>query len=241
MLKYQAIQAFVSAQDRIERQNNRWTRDTSYDPAADTLTMWTLKTQVEQECADNFDFMRECGQKHGAEYMIIKPRILQFVGEKLDTGIEESLMPEWFKKQEFAYYAEQHNRPGNYVIDYNSDWHSQWEENYSGLGRSMRLSHHRIEYFDTHQIKGIFDVSTGQRMTNRRDIIEEFWRLGFAAWRGRPLHVANIKWSGDREELTELTQLAAKYWDRRYKSDVAKKIVAAYRSINRYAAWPGNW
>lgn len=237
MLKYQAVQAFVSARDRLARQHSRWSRDEGYDPAADNLTVWTLQSQVERECHENFEFMRECGLRHGAEYLIIKPRILQFIGANLDAEIENTVMPQWFKKQEFASYAEN----ATYEINYDRDWQNQWQDDYSGLGRAMRLSHHRVQYFDTEKTQGIFDLRTGQRMTRRREIIEEFWRMGFAAWRGRPLHVANIKWSGTREELTELTEMANKYWDRKYKSDVAKKIVAAYRSINRYAAWPGNW
>jgi hypothetical protein len=35
--------------------------------------------------------------------------------------------------------------------------------------------------------------------------------------------------------------LAERHWNRRNTSDVAKKLVSAWRSINRYAAWPGSW
>jgi hypothetical protein len=78
-------------------------------------------------------------------------------------------------------------------------------------------------------------------MTRREDIIRAFWSLGFATWRGRPYSIARLRWSGEREELEELTSLAGRYWRNRSRSDVAKKIVSAHRSINRYAAWPGAW
>jgi hypothetical protein len=87
----------------------------------------------------------------------------------------------------------------------------------------------------------VYDVTTGQRMTRRETIIRAFWDLGFATWRGRPYSVARLRWSGERAELEELTALAGRYWPNQYRSDVAKKIVSAHRSINRYAAWPGAW
>ena len=89
--------------------------------------------------------------------------------------------------------------------------------------------------------QGIYDVATGRRLTNRREIIERMWALGFAAQRGRPLLIARVRWTGNRQELEHVTQLAQQYWDRRHQSDMAKKMVSAFRSINRYAAWPGAW
>jgi hypothetical protein len=89
--------------------------------------------------------------------------------------------------------------------------------------------------------QGVYDVATGRRLTNRREIIERMWRLGFAAQRGRPLSIARTRWTGNREELTEVADLAERHWNRRNTSDVAKKLVSAWRSINRYAAWPGSW
>jgi hypothetical protein len=89
--------------------------------------------------------------------------------------------------------------------------------------------------------EGVYDVQSGRRLTNRRDIIERMWALGFAANRGRPLAFAKLRWTGSREELELITELADRYWNRRYESEAAKKMVSAYTSINRYAAWPGAW
>ena len=89
--------------------------------------------------------------------------------------------------------------------------------------------------------QGVYDVASGRRLTNRREIIERMWRLGFAAQRGRPLSMARTKWTGNREELQEIADLADRHWNRRNTSEAAKKLVSVWRSINRYSAWPGSW
>jgi len=91
------------------------------------------------------------------------------------------------------------------------------------------------------KFQGVYEVTTGRRITNRREIIERFWQQGFAARRGRPLSVAQLRWTGSREELELARQLYDQHYLRRYKSDTAKKICQVYTTAVRYCAWPNNW
>lgn len=235
MLKYQAINCLLDAQYRIERSKYPWTKDENYDPASDQLALWTLGQQASSESQENFDQMIQAGRQHGAEYLVIKPNIIQFVGRDLEGElIEQQLTPLEFKEEQRNYICRDDPDSARYIT-------FEWNHDQTDQGRLMRLQFYKLQYVDTAQVRGVYHVLSGRRETNRRHIIEEFWRLGFAAWRGRPLHVAQPKWSGTREDLQEMTDMAAKYWARRNSSDVAHKMVAAYRSINRYAAWPGNW
>lgn len=236
MLKYQSINCFLDAKHRIERNDNRWTRDANYDSSSDLLTVWTLQSQVEKETKENFDFMLKCGRDHGAEYIVVKHNLIQYVGSKLNPAqLENAVTPQQFKDEQQAYLV---SRDENRFSRY---YNFGWDTDDSGQGHSMSLRFYSLQYVDPDQTRGVYDVATGERLTNRHTIIEEFWRMGFGARRGRPLQVAQIKWSGNRQDLEELTETATKYWARRNSSDVARKITAAYRSINRYVAWPGNW
>ena len=91
------------------------------------------------------------------------------------------------------------------------------------------------------KISGVYEVATGRRMTNRQEIIDRIWSWGFPTRRGRPLTVGQVRWSGTREELRDAEALYHRYYLRRDRSDVAKKICQAYTTAVRDYAWPGNY
>lgn len=223
MLAYQNIYATHDAQERLRR-DYRWnsgghTRD------SDTMLMFTIGTKAEEDAVNNLNFLMTIGKKHGATHLVLHDNRIQFLAHDADNQLEQDLLPkEWVK-------------------EYN-DWTDSRQLDFtvqnSGQGycHSFRSWRHS---FATRKTHGIYDLTTGVRLTNRQEIISRIWDHGFATWRGRPLSVASIRWSGSREELEDLTRIADRYWHRRHQSDMAKKMCSAYTAINRYAAWPGAW
>lgn len=223
MLKYENIHAIRDAEERL-RGNYRWGAG-NHTKESDTLLMFTVGTQAEQDAIDNLDFLLSLGKKHSATHLVLHGNKIQYLADHNSNGIEQDLLPtEWTQR-----YREWVDSPN---IDFTV------QDSGQGFCHSFRIWRRA---FATRKTHGIYDLSTGVRLTNRQEIIERIWNHGFAAWRGRPLAVANIKWSGSREELEDLTVIADRYWNRRHKSDMAKKMCSAYTAINRYAAWPGAW
>jgi hypothetical protein len=223
MLTYQNIYAVQSAQERL-RQGYRWgfghhTKD------SDALLVFTQGQEAKQDAQRNLDFCLDTGRRYHADYLVLHNNMIQFVGQRIREGVMDALAPgAW--RQEYMTWSDSRG------IDSSTD--------YSGRGELYSLRPWRKAFADS-STRGIYEVATGKRIKNRQDIIERFWSLGYATWRGRPPRVASVRWSGNREELEMLTSMAEKYWYRRHQSNVAKKMCSAYTSINRYAAWPGAW
>jgi hypothetical protein len=223
MLAYKNIYAVRDAQERLSG-NYRWgtghnTRD------SDTLVVFTIGTKADEDAANNLNFLLKVGKTHGANYLVLHENKIQYLADHADNKLEQDLFPkDWIAQ--YLEWTESENL------------HFDIQDSGQGFCHSFRPWRRS---FATRKTRGIYDLSTGTRLTNRQGIIERMWDHGFAAWRGRPLSVASIKWSGSREELEELTDIADRHWNRRHKSDMAKKMCSAYTAINRYAAWPGAW
>ena len=223
MLAYKNIYAVCDAGERLRR-DYRWgaghhTRD------SDTLLMFTIGAKAEEDATNNLNFLLSLGQKHSATYLVLHANKIQFLADHNSNRIEQDLLPtEWTRQYQ------------EWLESKNLEFSVQ--DSGQGFCHGFRTWRRAFATRNTH---GIYDLATGRRLTNRQNIIERIWDHGFAAWRGRPLSVANIKWSGTREDLEDLTHIADRYWNRRHKSDMAKKMCSAYTAINRYAAWPGAW
>jgi len=230
MLHYQTISEINRCRERLQRDryNNHWA-DKTHTRDGDTLTAFTLSTEAEKHSQHNFDLVMSTARHYGQDLVVIKPQQIQVagVGDGSESqAVAQVLFPEpWLREYE------------------------RWIDSSYPVGAKMDHSEQSVvcEFYTfrpslcLREKQGIYDVATGRRLTNRREIIERMWRLGFAAQRGRPLSIARTKWTGSREELEVITDLAERYWSRRNTSEAAKKLVSAWRSINRYAAWPGSW
>lgn len=230
MLNYQIISEANKTQERLRRNGygNRW-QDSNHTREADTLSLFTLGPQAQQHSRANFDLVMSLAQQYRQDLLVIKPQQVQVAGVgdgSLNRDMARVLFPDtWLREYERW-------------IDTTHAISPRFDQ--SEQGAFLEFYTYRPALCLREQ-QGVYDVATGRRLTNRREIIERMWRLGFAAQRGRPLSIARIRWTGNREELTEVADLADRYWNRRNTSEVAKKMVSAWRSINRYAAWPGSW
>lgn len=223
MLQYERIHQVAQAQDRLR--SNYYRHSTQHNRDSDTLIVFTLAEEARRDAQNNLDFCLDIGRKHRAEYLVLQENKIQFVGVGIYNGIMDRLAPgAW--QQDYMTWSDSRS------IDFGRDS--------SGIGECHVMRPWR-RAFAMSGTRGVYDIGTGTRLKNREDIITRFWNLGYASWRGRPLSVAPIRWSGSREELEVVTQLADRYWNRRHVSDAAKKMCSAFTSLNRYAAWPGAW
>lgn len=226
MLNYLNIYQANKVGRRLKRDRYGGYYGKEHTREGDTLTMFTIDPVAQRESRANLDLILTVARDHGQRLVVFKPNQIQVAG----GGDARSVANQLF--------------PGAWLEHY-----QQWIDSTSPITASTQASQagESMEFYSWRNClawighQGVYDVDTGQRLTNRRDIIERMWDLGFAAHRGRPLSVARIRWTGEREELVELTELAERHWHRANRSEVAKKMVSAYRSINRYAAWPGAW
>lgn len=225
MLNYKVIYQANKTARRLRRNRYGGYYGTEHNREGDTLALFTIEPVAQEESQANLERVMTVAREHGQRLVVFKTDQIQVAGQAGSQRVARSLFPEaWLKDyrqwidSDSIRYITHSSRAGEHM-----NFHS-WRHCLAWQG---------------HQ--GVYDVDTGQRLTNRRDIIERMWDLGFAAQRGRPPSIASIRWTGEREELVELAELADRYWSRANHSEMAKKMVSAYRSINRYAAWPGAW
>lgn len=227
MLRYTAVNEANQTQRRLKRDiydrpwgDNRHSRD------GDRLALFTLKPQGLVESKANLDWVLGIARNLGQSLVVFKSNHIQVAGTHSSEAVATHLWPhEWL--QAHAEWLDASYQPAPRL-------------DHSEQGEVVEFYSHR-PCFALQEHQGVYDVASGRRLTNRQEIIERMWALGFAAQRGRPLSIARIGWTGNREELEHVTALAEQYWDRRCWSDMARKMVSAFRSINRYAAWPGAW
>ena len=224
-MKNRHIDTYNRTRRRLRGNRYGWRGD-EHTRESDRLTLFTIETHAREESEHNLQYLLSVGEQYGARYMAINDFKIQYVSKRDVSLLESEIIgTEWY--QDYLDRDESWNKPNTTT-----------DENWLGRCLHFRVYRHDLVISEHY---GVYDLETGKRMTNRRGIIQALWELGFATWRGRPPTVASIRWSGNREELEELTQLAQRHGSRYNRSDVAKKICSAYNSIRRYAAWPGTW
>jgi len=231
MLKYKIIAEANNTQERLRlnRYGHNYWRDQTHNRDADTLAAFTLTPEAQRDSEHNFDLVINMARHYHQDLLVIKPQQIQVAGTG-DGSVNQHIAKELF--------------PDSWLREY-----EQWlDTTYPVAARVDHSDQGAVTEFYTYrpalclrQQQGVYDVETGRRLTNRREIIERMWRLGFAAQRGRPLSMARTKYTGNRQELLEISDLADRHWNRRNTSEAAKKLVSTWRSINRYSAWPGSW
>lgn len=226
MLKCTTIYDVTKARRRIKRGSYRW-ESNSFSHATDQLFLFTYANVGLLESKNNLDRVLDLARSHKQDLVLIKSHTIQVAGSApTHEQVANDLFPEsWLEEHQLWL---EYSNPVAPVIEHTT------------RGGVVGFYSYRA-CLCLHEHEGVYEVATGKRLTNRQDIIQRIWDLGFATQRGRPPSIAKTRWTGTCEDLEELTTLANRYWDRRDVSDVAKKLTSAYSSINRYAAWPGSW
>jgi hypothetical protein len=231
MIQFRNIIAYMEARARLRRnsyfgyiQNNR---------ESDRLLAFTTERDARLESVANREFVMNQARALGATIVVFKPEIVQLVGMNDKVTHRQAFGYGTFDELEL--YSQERDK-GQWWLPKESDM----QVSDFGL-HTISLRTYGPGTWATPEDQGFYDVATGEKITNRREQIERLWALGFASRRGRPVHVAQERWSGSRQELEMLTDMAERVWNRQHLSEMARKMVAAYRGISRYVAWPGNW
>ena len=226
MLKYETIYTVNGARRRMmdsRRDRYSWrSDDVTLDQ--DRLNLFTFEQAAIDDSRHNLEWSLAVAREHDQRYLVLSPMNIQTLGWT-QTWVARAIAPDaWIR--EFRRWLESE--------------HQNVHTESSDRAEVMHF-HTWRRCFTTKEHQGVYEVSTGRRLTSRDEIIGSFWDMGFATWRGRPYSVAKQRWSGNRTELEDLTDLYHQHYARHRTSDMAKKMVSAFRSINRYAAWPGAW
>ncbi len=225
MIQYQNVKVYSDARERHRNDRYQWRSD-GHTRESDRMVMFTTESHAQEESVLNLEHFKVLGRAHNMRYLVVNRTKLQFVGhnhlELIQRAVSRDAWCEDYKKEH-----------SDRLPDMNIDVTDR------GGVLHIRAYNHGLLLKEHY---GVYDLQEDQRIKNREAIIERFWEYGFATWRGRPPTVSQLRWSGPRDHLEHLTTLADHYWRHdNGRNEVAKKICSAYRSINRYAAWPGAW
>jgi hypothetical protein len=226
MIQYKNVKAYADARERFAHDRYSWRSD-SHTQDSDRVLMFATELKAQEESVLNLEHFKAVGSAYNQRYLVIDRAKIQFVGHDHLELIQQVITDResWYKE-----FQQEHSYGPSTNIDVTD----------RGSVLHIRAYNHGLVLKEQY---GVHDLVEGRRIKNREDIIQRFWDYGFATWRGRPPSVAQLRWSGPRDHLENLTKLADLYWKDQYsgRSEVARKITSAYRSINRYAAWPGAW
>jgi hypothetical protein len=228
MIEIKNILAYNQASNRL-RAGYYWQNDAKERRESDSLAQFTFRTHAYLDSSANLENLLQAAYDHGCELLVFSPRRIQVLGD--NARVEAMANQAW---------------PTAWCESVMSD---RRNDHYSSLNRSHDISDeggwagitHYERPFGVNDHAGVYDVKTGERITNRRVVIERAWQRGFACRRGRPLNFARIRDSGTREELREAESLYDRFFSSRSKSDVSRKIQSVYNSTVRYHCWPGSW
>lgn len=231
MIQYENIAQWSRAHARLSRRHywSAMTCSSDEQQHADHLAKFTTELASQQESKNNLDYLMSRANAIGATVLILKPNIVQLAGLKNPVSTE-TVAPGVWQDQWFDFWQDWQGGSA-------PAWQlNQWPECYV-----MELLSYGSGLFCRRGQTGVYRVCDQQRVSNRREQIELLWESGLPSRRGRPIHVPRQRWSGSKQELIMLTNLAKTHRDREHCSDVSAKFCSAFRSINRYIAWPGAW
>jgi len=227
MLKYETIYEVAGARRRMKGQDRYSYRYDGRNRENDQLALFTFENEALQDSQHNLDWLLALARSMDQRYVVLTENKVQIAGDIPDRSakVARAMTPQnWCELFDLWCESKAPNSTSDKTTRGGVAGLHLWR-------RCLALKEHQ----------GVYEASTARRITNREEIIRAFWDLGFATWRGRPYSIAKLRWSGEREELEELKDLFDRHWSNQYRSEMAKKMVSAYRSINRHAAWPGAW
>ena len=232
MLEIRNIHAYNEASERLRRRYYNWVNNDGEEARkTDTLTKFTFRTHALLDSSANLENLLELGSTAGVSLLVFKPRTVQFVAAPdavtaaWYTVFSESQLQRW--EQTLA------TRSNNSYYSTFAVWRDDTD-----VGSASSITYHQAP-FAVKEHAGVYDCATGEKITNRREIIQRMWNLGFASQRGRPLTVARNVWSGTRQDLVRAEEIYNEF--RGKNTDPARKLCSVYTSAARHYAWPGTW
>ena len=230
MLDIKNIHTYNEATDRLYR---RYYYGSTGEESrkSDQLVKFTFRTHAMLDSSANLENLLAVAQESGVALLLVKPKTVQFLGL---AGSPTQAFAQAFSDQWQVAATKIIHRDQKYPSDFTS-----WFET-SDRGDVKSITHYQAPFL-MQEHAGVYDCATGERIKNRREVIQRVWDLGFACQRGRPLMVARQKWSGSRQDLIRAEEIFNEFYLRRNTSDSARKLCQVYTSASRHYAWPGTW
>jgi hypothetical protein len=228
-LHFKNIKQWGDLHRKVKSRRHSWFHDNE-DTNGVRVQLFTVDKPAQEESQANLKTLKEFCRTFGVPYLICKPTKIQLVGHNARIGDSDLMSKEFYEELQDNFQQKWYYSPHWTTFENEIGYYKQELTGVYGEALWMRSPQ-----------TGFWDIKKDEKITDRKLQIRTLWDLGFISKRGRPITVADERWSGSPEEIRQLTNLAATMQYRKHESEVASKIMQAYNVIHRDNCWPGHW
>jgi len=230
MFKFEHIVKYKQADERI-RQNNYESRyyynTAGHSRDGDMLIRFTVVKYAEAEDQHNQALLLERARSLGAQYLIQGQRGPQIIIPGFVDGAagifndyREELTDTWEQTDNRYYgYAD--------IRSFNSN---------SATAVSCR-GYRRLHGHVMPGVTGVYDVTTGRKITGRQNILKKLWELGFLGDRGVVLYAADYC-DGSPADVEMYKQIKPRIRTLTWNSPLVKGLATGMNKISKACDWP---
>ena len=232
-MRIDRVTQFIDAYNRVHGKSwwyNGAGGTASMDAAR--LALFTLGDYPAEDSAQNVNELIDVAANYNHKFLVVTRDFAQFVGG--DPIPDRVLFTNEFKKNIVA------------VTRYPND--STFELKRQTSSEFAHCATFRPSWYVNIAVpahRGVYNVKTGERIADRRQVIQHFWDMGFITRRGRPLSVASDSVGATREEIIRLgNEYERVQHDMKIdgiSTEYRRRIRTTYNAISKDCAWPGVW
>ena len=229
MFRFDHIVKYKQADERIRqnRYDSQYYNSQGHTHDGDVLIRFTAEKYAYAEDQHNQALLLERARSRRAQYLIQGQRGPQIIipglvdgAADIFTDYKEELTDTW-EKTDNRYYGY-------------ADVRSFRSVSATAVScRGYRRLHGHVMPGGT----GVFDVTTGRKITGRQNILRRLWDLGFLGDRGVVLYAADYC-DGSPADVEMYKQIRPRVRTLTWNSPLAKGLAAGMNKISKYCDWP---
>lgn len=229
MFKFEHIVKYKQADERIrqDRYGSRYYNTAGHTRDGDVLIRFTVEKYAQEEHEHNQALLLERARSRGAQYLIQGQRGPQIVIPGFVDGAtdifkdyKEVYEKIWEKTDDRYYgYAD--------IRSFNSNSAT------AVSCRGYRRLHGHVMPGGT----GVFDVTTGRKITGRQNILRKLWDLGFLADRAVVLYASDYC-DGSPADVEMYRQMRPRVRTLAWNSPLVKGFTTGMNKIRKNCDWP---
>ena len=229
MFRFDHIVKYKQADERIRqnRYDSQYYNSEGHSRDGDMLIRFTVVKYAEAEDQHNQALLLERARSRGAQYLIQGQRGPQIIIPGLVDGAagifndyKEELTDTWEKTDNRYYgYAD--------IRSFNSN---------SATAVSCR-GYRRPHGHVMPGVTGVYDVTTGRKITGRQNILRRLWDLGFLGDRGVVLYAADYG-DGSPADVEMYKQIKPRVRTLTWNSPLVKGLATGMNKISKACDWP---
>ena len=199
--------------------------------ANQTLLRFTLSEDAKQESNGNRNSVLEIAKKYNAKFVSIYGLGFQIIGTSENVTVNEFKTSE--SLNEFREWQSRTAWPDDpelviKMITIPSEFQLNTYSYHFGHDSNLFLS----------DDNGFYNVDTGNKITNRRQIVSELWKLGWLTARGKPLRVP---YQYESSTPTQLQQLINQINNsKKLNNFYTQQLGIIYKKIIKNCTYPGH-